>query len=205
MSCVAALVHDGTVSFAADSFHGFRHRRIPGDRSTAKLYRHPSGLIIGSTGPCDAARRLRTLTLPSMTEGQSVEAYALDTLCPAMAAHADGDVEYLVAVGGLLFNGFCDGTAFPVVDGYAAIGSGGSYALGSLATPSDATPATRVRRAVRIAERFTPTVQVPFVEVAGKAATRIPGRAGGRGHGRFTAAWRGAGDVVELSDRRATA
>ncbi len=205
MSCVAALVHDGTVHLAADSFHGFNNRRVPGDRSTSKLFRHPSGLIIGSTGPCDAARRLRTLTLPSIGAGQTIESYALDTLCPAMASHAGGDVEYLVALDGLLFHGFSDGTAFPAVDGFAAIGSGGMYALGSLATPSDGAPATRVRRAVRIAERYTPTVAGPFVELAGKAATRIPGRERGGIKVEFKDAWRGEGDVIDLAKHRAAA
>ena len=176
MTCIAALVQDGKVYLAGDSFMGWDDRVLPRDRVDAKVFRHASGMLVGTCGRSLAQRRIRAMTMPTRRRGEDASTYVLGTLGPAIAACVgeDKSFEFLIGIDGQLFHGFPDQFTIEVVEGFTAIGSGGPLALGSLATPSDDPPRTRVRRAVTIAERYTATVRGPIVVIAGSAATTVP-------------------------------
>ncbi len=176
MTCVAALVEGGKVYMAADSFMGSDRRVLPRGADDPKVFRHSSGFIIGTCGTSVAQRRLRAAVLPIREAHQDIVEYVFEALGPALAARVGEheSFEFLLGIEGRLFHGFPNSFTIECVEGFAAIGSGGDVALGSLATPSDVTPTTRVRRAVAIAERYVPTVRGPIVVVSGKAATEIP-------------------------------
>lgn len=179
MSCVAALVEGGRIYVATDSFLGNDYRQFPRNRADAKAFRHASGMFIGSCGTSAATRRLRALTPPTMAGIDDLDAYVIDVLGPAIATCVGerDNFEYILGIDGRLFQGFGNGVAIEVIEGFTAIGSGGPYALGSLATPGKLGPAARVRRAVTIAERYTPTVCGPILSFSGAARAKIPGRA----------------------------
>jgi ATP-dependent protease HslVU (ClpYQ) peptidase subunit len=177
MTCVAAVVENGKVYMAADSYLGCDNRALSRSKDDAKLFRHPSGILVGTCGDTLAQRRVRRAMLPVREPGQDLLEYVFEALAPALAHRGGelGDFELLVGIEGRLFRLFSNTLALECVDGFAAIGSGGPVALGSLATPSDASPATRVRRAVAIAERYVPTVRGPIISVSGTARAKFPG------------------------------
>ncbi len=176
MTCVAALVEDGKVYMAADSFMGSEYHVLPRGKDDPKVFRHASGIIIGTCGTTIAQRKMRTTMLPVRKPGQDLVDFVFESLGPALANRVGEhqDFEFLLGIEGRLFRGFPNTLVVECVDGFSAIGSGGAHALGSLATPSDATPMTRVRRAVTIAERYIPTVRGPIVVVSGKATMSAP-------------------------------
>lgn len=117
------------------------------------------------------------LNLGSWPQHGSEQAWIVSAAIPAMrraldehGAKPDDDSEsveaqFLFAVNGRLFEIQSKWQVFEGVNRYGAIGSGGPYALGSLATVGIGEPKSRVLAALEAAARFTPNVAPPFTVI----------------------------------------
>lgn len=177
MTCVAAVVTDGKIFMAADSFLGTAQNFVPSPGHHGKLFKHSSGMLVGITGV--VARRIHGLELPEIVDGVGLTDYVMDTLTNHIW-HTIGDKrqdnggQLLLGIDGRLFRLFSNYVTIEVEEGFAAIGSGGEVATGALAASVDQPPARRVRQAVAIAERYIPTVRGPVRSLSGVGKTKVP-------------------------------
>jgi hypothetical protein len=155
-----------------------RTARSSGDRTIGgpKVFCR-DGLLFGSGGEPRIAHMLRyVFDLPATGRGQDIEQYLVRDLGVRLHAFLkdqaqdllpDLDDEHerwllLVGVGGRLFRVCSHLSVSESATGYAAIGSGGALAMGSLASTEGQPPRRRVELALRAAERHNGFVAPPF-------------------------------------------
>ncbi|MBN8493218.1 MAG: hypothetical protein J0M00_17560 [Burkholderiales bacterium] len=172
MTCIAALVADGTVWMGADAagVSGWALRV----RNDPKLYR-VGDLLMGYTSsfrmgqllgyrfqppehPADWAidRYMRTAFVDSLRECFKAGGYARTT----EGAEQAGD--FLVGYRGRLFHVASDYQVGECAEGFDAVGCGADLAMGALYATRGAAPQQRITVALQAAEAFNIGVRGPF-------------------------------------------
>ena len=159
MSVVAGLVHAGRIYLGADS------AVVRGDEIETVVrpkVRRRSGMLIGACGDMPAVTTiLDTLLLPYYPGGP-LDEWLATILAPSIAEHTKKeDYSLMVGVAGRLAVIDSDGTCVVHAQNYAAIGTGGPYALGALCSWRRFGPRLRVRRAVEAAIAHCSSVRGP--------------------------------------------
>jgi len=176
MTCIATLVHQGSVWMGADAIIS----NVYLDRfesAQAKIFKR-SGILIGITGYVRLLQILQyELQIPRYHPDDAPEKYIASDLVKAMRKslksegylkEEDNKQEYY----GEILIGF-KGRVFLIddnfgmterTDGFSAIGCGARLALGSLYDTRDSkySPGVRIRRALEAAARFSIAVGPPF-------------------------------------------
>lgn len=171
MTCIAALVHNGTIHMASDS--------EASDDSSCVTISTPKIAINGDyiVGVSQSLRVLNILhntslppvpSLSSLYSFMSVEfvqdiAETLEnTPGTATREKMEEGTEILVGTLGRLFLIGSDYSVHEATQPYMAIGNGSLAALGSLFSTDDMSPKTRVIKAVKASAEFSTGVRGPF-------------------------------------------
>ena len=172
MTCIAAVVHDGTVYMGADSAGvsglALAVRRDP------KIYRvgeflfgftssFRMGQLLGYKvsppqhhGEWDADRYMTTVFIDALRDTFKTGGYARTDNGAEVAG------EFLVGYRGRIFRVCSDYQVCENVEPFDAIGCGAELALGALHATRDKPPADRVVMALEAAEAFSAGVRRPF-------------------------------------------
>jgi hypothetical protein len=141
-----------------------------------KVFEH-AGMLFGCAGELRVAQLLKhVFDVPAIGEEQDPEQYIVRDFArqfrSLLSAEADGLVKsvdeddepwhLLIGVGGRLFTLCSHFTVRESATGYAAIGSGTPFALGSFASTEGRPSRERVQLALAAAERHVTTVMGPF-------------------------------------------
>lgn len=175
-TCIAALVHDGSVWMGGDAAGtdydlGLRVGVEP------KVWVN-GPVVFGACGSFRVSQLLRHhLTVP-VPDDDNVLQWVTGPFMDAMreTLRAGGslttwdttsteeltDSGFLVGVHGRLFDIYEDFGVGEYVEGYAAIGCGGDFALGSMFATPKLAPKKRITLALEAAEKFSAGVQGPF-------------------------------------------
>lgn len=181
MTCIVGLISDGKVYMGADSAGvSGSHIRIRADSKVFIL----DNFIIGFTTSFRMGQLLRyDFILPEHAEGRDLYEYMVvlfinkvrQSLSGGGFAKKENGVEtggvFLVGYAGRLFEVDSDYQVGEYSALYTAIGSGESYALGSLHTTEKVpsvlsgiiTPEDRIRNALEAAAAFNTNVREPFI------------------------------------------
>jgi ATP-dependent protease HslVU (ClpYQ) peptidase subunit len=121
---------------------------------------------IGFAGDMAAAARVARAKVSAVRKGQTLANWPATHLAPVVAAMdlKEDSLDLLIVVGGAVFTMDEGGGLVRPLHGYAAIGSGGSAALGALAATEGLAMSAvdRVRLALDAAERHAAGVRGPM-------------------------------------------
>lgn len=168
MTAIIAIEDGDTVWMGGDTCVGDGETQFC--QVGSKVWLHPNGYVIGG---CGNARPLTILEhvprLPKIPSRGDIDRFAvLEVGAAFQRALEDHGLEdeartcmLLVGFAGRVYS--FEGGTVPLrsADGYAAIGSGGPVALGSLAT-SKGSARSRVSKALHVAEKHAYGVRRPF-------------------------------------------
>lgn len=167
MTCIAGIrAKDGTVYIGGDSCACDTDSVVV--RRDPKVFRTNGGLLLGFCGSYRLGQVVR-YHMPAFdpTPYSAFEAMVTQFV-PALRATVEkhgvdeDDWSLLVAYNGGLFEVCDDYQVGESADGFAAIGSAYTYALGSLHSTAGH-PERRIRKALSAAVRFSKTVLPPFL------------------------------------------
>lgn len=167
MTCIVGLECDGSVLVAADSCVTWGEA-IGDIRTTCgepKIWTPRRGVIIGCAGNGNAQDLVEAAKLGPPKRDEDGRRYLLRALQPFLSGlveeYEDMGLSLLVAVGGRLY--YADGVCVTAAgDGYAAIGTGAPFALGSLYATQGRKPRQRAELALAAAERHCGSVRGPW-------------------------------------------
>lgn len=176
MTTIVAVQYDDRVIFAADN-------QVTGD--DGRIYRHPrmekitergEYLIAGSgeVGPCDIAQHIWIPPKPTVKDLQDVYHFMITKVMPNLRkclsdngydfsdGRGDGKVaesrfNFLIAVGGEVFDVADDCSICMSGDGIYGVGSGASYAIGALHAGA------KPLKALAISEKLDSNTSGPFL------------------------------------------
>ena len=186
MTCIAAVAHNGVVTMGADSAATCYNFDIMSINSS-KMFRLLKGqVLVGVCGSGRAQDLLEfNLTLPALPKRDTdIRRWIVREFIPRArlvyfeggfirqknGVEGFGDSAMLIGVRGQIFHLYGDFQTEQGVLPYAAIGSGGPFARGSLFSTANIdilTPRERVREALEAAERFNAGVRGPFKIIEG--------------------------------------
>lgn len=175
MTCIVAIKEGKKVYIGGDS------SAVKGDRKyrckTPKVFQR-GNFLIGGAGSLKVLQTMGyTATIPPIHENQDSLEYLINGFLPEVRNAIDevGRLErtdnkestlseFLIGFRRRLFEISGDLSIIEVEDDYAAIGSGSSYALGSLYSTkdSDLSPEERIQKALEVAYKHDPYVEPPF-------------------------------------------
>ena len=174
MTCIVGLVHENCVYVGGDSAGVDDSHRLS-VRADAKVFEN-GPMVMGFTTSFRMGQLLRwSLRVPTRPKSMPAEKFMSILFVDAVrkclkkggfAETKDGCEKggaFLVGYQGGLFQVEEDFQVGMNADGFAAIGSGGQVALGSLYSTRQLGPEARVRLALEAAERFNAGVRGPFV------------------------------------------
>jgi ATP-dependent protease HslVU (ClpYQ) peptidase subunit len=173
MTCIAALVDAGDVYIGGDSASVAGHTIAV--RSDGKVFRSGEYLIGFGTSFRMGQLLQHRLRLPEPPSGGELHTFMVRDFADAVraclkeggfAGEEDGSERgghFLVGVRGRLFHVGGDYQVAEYASGFAAIGSGEDFALGSLHSTAGQPPLQRVLTALEAAERFAWAVRRPFL------------------------------------------
>jgi hypothetical protein len=178
MTCIAALVQDGTIWMGGDSA-GTDWDFSLQTGSESKVWLN-GPLIFGACGSFRVAQLLRWhLTIPVPDPDGELLEYMTGSLVDAMrdCLTAGGSLTtwqdtateeltesgLLIGYAGRIFEVYEDFGIGEYVDGFASIGCGSGYALGSLFATPNQKPRKRLLTALKAGERYSGGVRGPFV------------------------------------------
>lgn len=189
MTCIVGLVHEGTVYLGGDRAGAdeYWHMTVQAEpkvftRALNMVVPGPDGvrkplLAIGYTTSFRMGQLLRHhLAVPEWNSLiRDAEGWVVHDLIPSIRAtltdggytkkenNKESGGSFLLGFAGNLFRIQDDFAAIRALDGYDAIGSGGSIALGALFSTIGATsPSLRVSEALKAAEHHSAGVRGPF-------------------------------------------
>lgn len=167
MTCIAAVTAGRRTYLGGDSLVAFGEYLIA--TTGPKVWVSPSGWAVGCAGEstwCDVVARTDLPKDPA--EVTQAVAVALRVRYGARLDNAEGrpDGCGLMGRGGRLWYLEPDGAMVELLDGYAATGSGGDVAVGTLCGSVGLKPRARIVRALAAAARHTPFVRPPFTIVS---------------------------------------
>lgn len=175
MTAIVGLVHDGRVYIGADAgaTSGWDLRLV----KNPKVFNLKNEFVIGYTTSFRMGQLLEhAFDPPHHEEPVGVYEYMVTTWIDAVRkcfkegglAKRENEVEtagsFLVGYRGHLFNVGSDYQVLEVIDGFDAVGSGDSTAMGALyaVRNSEMDPIARIQVALLAAERFNAGVHGPF-------------------------------------------
>ena len=179
MTCIAALVHKGTVYMGGDSAGvGSWSLTVRADEKVFK--RGP--FLMGFTTSFRMGQLLRySLDAPKQKDGQDTYAFMVTDFIDAVRkclkdggyAKKDNEVEsggtFLVGYRGRIFKVDSDYQVGEAADGFDAAGCGCEIASGALYATSRQAPRRRIETALAAAERLCAGVRGPFTVLKLKA------------------------------------
>ncbi len=173
MTCIAGLVDSGDVFIGGDSASVAGHTIAV--RSDGKVF-HSGAYLIGFGTSFRMGQLLQhRLVLPEPPIGGELHTFMVRDFAEAVrdclkeggfAGEEDGSERgghFLVGVSGRLFHVGGDYQVAEYASGFAAIGSGEDFALGSLHSTAGQPPRQRILTALMAAERFAWAVRRPFL------------------------------------------
>jgi ATP-dependent protease HslVU (ClpYQ) peptidase subunit len=177
MTCIVGMTHNGKVYMAGDSW--MTHGGFGYVSNVPKVFIHPLAdvpMAIGWAGLARMGQILRYPFEPPMVDSDDLMGYMVQTFVPAVMKCFEEEKltipedeygpSFMVAFCGRLFyvgEGF---SVDEVAQGYMAIGSARSFALGAMAAfAPQKRPRDRVEQAVRIAAQYDQIVALPVVSV----------------------------------------
>lgn len=179
MTCIVGLVHKGTVYIGGDSAGVAGYDLTV--RADQKVWSKDL-FVYGFTSSFRMGQLLRyKINVAEKYPSQGVEEYMVDTFINAARkclkdggwARTDNGQErggcFLVGFAGRLWQVESDYQVGESVDGFAAVGCGEAYALGSLYSTEGMEPNDRLNLALEAAEAFSAGVRGPFTIVSGGA------------------------------------
>lgn len=173
MTVIVGLVHEGKVYMGGDS------AGVAGMdlcvRADAKVFRN-GPFLMGFTSSFRMGQLLRyAFSPPQRHPDTDIYAYMVTSFVDAVRnclksggyakteAGEESGGYFLVGYQGRLFMIADDYQVAETVDGYAAVGCGESFALGSFYASTGQSPEQRIRTALEAAERHSAGVRAPFV------------------------------------------
>lgn len=172
MTCIVALSHNGTVYMGGDGAAADENSSSVSSRKEPKVF-VKGPYIIGYSGSFRFGKVVQHSFNPPKPQGDDMDKFlntsfvtALREVCDIAKvdpSSEDDGSEMLVGVNGRVFE-FCNDWHFGEdINNFNAIGSGSSFALGSLySTRQRTSPHARIRLALESAERFSSSVRKPF-------------------------------------------
>lgn len=172
MTCVVAITHQGMVYMGGDSAAADENNQFVSVRKEPKVF-IKDDYIIGYAGSFRFGKVVQHLFTPPKPEFKNIDKFLNTTFVDSLRevcelskidpTSEDDSSELLIGVGGRLFE-FCnDWHIGEDSHEYNAIGSGSSFAMGSLySTGRIKSPHGRIRTALQAAEQFSQTVKGPF-------------------------------------------
>jgi len=173
MTCIAAISHNGKVYMGGDSAAVDENFNVISSRKESKVF-IKSNFIIGFAGSFRFGKVVQySFTPPKPDNYDELDRFLntsfIDSLRDACdiakvdPSSEDDSSEMLVGVGGRLFE-FCNDWHFGEdINNFNAIGSGSSFALGSLySTRRIKSQSARILTALESSEKFSSSVRKPF-------------------------------------------
>jgi ATP-dependent protease HslVU (ClpYQ) peptidase subunit len=173
MTVIVGLVDGGKVYMGGDS------SAISGDwlaiRKDVKVFKRGEFLIGFTTSFRMGQLLAHALVPPAPNDGEDIFAFMVTSFVDAIrdcfkaggyarkTAEAEEAGVFLVGLRGRLFEIESDYQVGESLHGYASVGAGCSYALGSLFTSGHLPPRDRVEVALNAAEALCPNVRGPFI------------------------------------------
>jgi len=171
MTCIAGVVHKGTVYIGGDSagVSGWDMSII----SAPKVFR-VGEFLIGYTSAFRMGQLLQYQLSVKERDGESDRAYMITVFAEAvrdlLKNYGYATVENNTETGGIFLVGYrghlymieSDFSVLERADGFDAVGGGDTYALGALAVNGDRPPRERVEEALATSARFCTSVSAPF-------------------------------------------
>ena len=175
MTCIVGLISGETIYMGADSA-GVNDANLDfARRKDSKVFKRDN-MIIGFTSSFRMGQLLRfDLKVPEHRRNKDVYEYMVTDFMKAVRKcfldggftekehNVESGGEFIVGYRGRLFHIMDDFQVGENEDSYLAIGSGESFALGSLYSSEHLEPDERVELALSAAENFNAGVRSPFV------------------------------------------
>lgn len=172
MTCIAAIAYNGMVYMGGDSAAADENNHFISTRKEPKVF-IKDDYIIGYAGSFRFGKVVQHNFIPPKPDFKNLDKFLNTTFIDALRECAESSKidptteedssELLIGVGGRLFE-FCnDWHMGEDANDFNAIGSGSSFAMGSLySTGRIRSPHARIRTALQAAEKFSQTVKGPF-------------------------------------------
>jgi ATP-dependent protease HslVU (ClpYQ) peptidase subunit len=171
MTCISAIAHNGKIYMGGDSAAS-DEGNIVSTRKEPKVF-IKNNYLIGYAGSFRFGKVVEHVFIPPKPQTDNLDKFlntsfvdALRSACEVSKidpSSEDDPSELLVGVNGRLFE-FCNDWHFGEdANNFNAIGSGSSFALGSLySTGRMQSPPARIKLSLQAAEKFSPSVRSPF-------------------------------------------
>lgn len=168
MTCIVGVeCEDGSAWLGGDRYFG--DKRWNDTLANPKIVRR-GDVLLGFCGGMREGQILERAEKPrKRLRGENVESYVIEAVAgPMLLLHKRAGVEVtegfegLVACSGQLFALDGEGGVWRSRNGYQAIGSAGSFALGSLASTAGEAPQVRLEKALAAAAKHSPNCLPPF-------------------------------------------
>lgn len=172
MTCIVAISHNGKVYMGGDAAAAEEGSNIISARKEPKIF-IKNQYLIGYSGSFRFGKVVQHSFIPPKPQMDDLDKFlntafvsALKEVCESSKVDPSSEEdssEMLVCVGGRIFE-FCNDWHFGEdINDFNAIGSGSSFALGSLySTRQKRDQNARVKAALESAERFSSSVRKPF-------------------------------------------
>ena len=172
MTCIVALSHNNKVYMGGDGAAADENSSAISSRKEPKVF-IKGPYIIGYSGSFRFGKVVQHSFTPPKPQGEDMDKFlntafvlALREVCDLSKvdpSSEDDSSEMLVGVNGKVFE-FCNDWHFGEdINNFNAIGSGSSFALGSLySTRQRKSPRARIMLALESSERFSSSVRKPF-------------------------------------------
>lgn len=172
MTCIAAIAQNGKVYMGGDSAAADENSHLVSTRKEPKVF-IKNNYIIGYAGSFRFGKLVEHTFVPPKPNFDNLDKFfntifidSLREYCDAGKVDPtseDDSSEMLIGIGGRLFE-FCNDWHFGEdTHNFNAIGSGGSFAIGSLySTRRKRNPYARIQTALESAEHFSSAVRSPF-------------------------------------------
>jgi hypothetical protein len=178
MTCVAALVYDGTIYMGADSAGVAGYALTV--RADQKVFIN-GDFIIGFTSSFRIGQLLRYSLKPPKYRPEEKDLYeymVTDFIDAVRKCLKDGGYVqidkgeesggcFLVGTRGRLFQIECDFQVGESIQTFDAVGCGRAYALGALSSTHSMEPERRVMLSLEVAEKWSAGVRGPFICLQG--------------------------------------
>ncbi len=172
MTCIAAIAYNGMVYMGGDSAAADESNHFVSTRKEPKVF-IKDDYLIGYAGSFRFGKVVEHIFTPPKPDFKNLDKFLNTIFIDALRECAESakidptteedSSELLIGIGGRLFE-FCnDWHMGEDANDFNAIGSGSSFAMGSLySTGRIRSPHARIRTALQAAEKFSQTVKGPF-------------------------------------------
>lgn len=172
MTCIAGVAYNGKVYMGGDSAAADEHNNFISTRKEPKVFIR-GGYLIGYAGSFRFGKVLEHTFVPPKPQEGNLDKFLNTIFIDSLRQYCEeakvdpsseqDSAEMLLGFGGRLFE-FCNDWHFGEdANNFNVIGSGSSYAMGSLySTRRIKNPYARIKTALEAADKFSPSVSAPF-------------------------------------------